>query len=209
MSNLSVDQIVSKFLNKAEHHENTGAKSAAMSIRDGVLYSYRTAMARWEGNTVIVNKARYSNTTSKQMTRLYRFMYTLGITHIDVWDLDSSKYNHEMWLAELDNQYDSLKSARKDHHTPANMILTVMDSMRAYKNLTQATWELPPMPDLTDSDKLMRKMLEALIKGEINDAPWSTLLTAYDHDDTTPLTDMITKWGEKYGNTKTRAKPQP
>jgi hypothetical protein len=65
------------------------------------------------------------------------------------------------------------------------------------------------MPDLTEYDALMKVMLESLISGNINMYPWIDLCQAYGYADTAPLTDMLTKWGEKInGNTTTRAKPQ-
>ena len=213
MSDLSVEKICTKFVRREGDHENAGTRSASMSIRGDCLYSYNTAVARWVGGTVLVTRETYSNTTGKQMSTLSSALHKTHTPTIYVWDVRAGHSNQAgLWYQELDLQWDSVKRmrARSDRWLGyIGRIITIIGDIRKYNHVAGSCIEIPPMPDLTEYDALMKVMLESLISGNINMYPWIDLCQAYGYADTAPLTDMLTKWGEKInGNTTTRAKPQ-
>lgn len=49
-------------------------RSHSMMTLWGKLFSYHTCIAEWHGGRVLINKTKYSRTTSKQLSQLLRFI---------------------------------------------------------------------------------------------------------------------------------------
>jgi len=61
-------QIIAAFLARSTRH----ATASSLSILGDKLYSYRTVIAQWYGEELLLNRTKYSMTTSRQQNELVR-----------------------------------------------------------------------------------------------------------------------------------------
>ncbi len=73
------EDLIRSFLNGA-----TKGKASSLSIDGNLLLSYATPIARREGDTIYLNKKKYSQTTSTQQNSVRRQARSMGFEVIDV-----------------------------------------------------------------------------------------------------------------------------
>lgn len=90
---------VERFINAMEtkdHCKDFRSKQGSLFVRDSVLYSYGThfPLAWKKGDKWIVNDKKYSFTTSKHQSLVYRELHSRGIRAVDasVWSLNTSPF---------------------------------------------------------------------------------------------------------------------
>lgn len=85
-------EVVDKFLNHERGHslnmDSTGEK----------LYSYNTCMAQFIDGNLVVNKTKYSVTTSRHMSYLNTLLQKYNIAHKTVTEVERNAYSLKSYV---------------------------------------------------------------------------------------------------------------
>lgn len=84
MKNVKVDVVVSEFVIGGRFGENCKTSNNSLLHDSGCLVNYNTIIGLKLGGTVIINKRKYSTTTSKNQNKIRRMCQDMNIPMIEV-----------------------------------------------------------------------------------------------------------------------------